>query len=68
MSNGDYKVVIRTDKGPAGTHERTFKVLKIYEIANLIVDENVEIRDIVLTRHDTGQLNKYMKRTIRLKH
>ena len=58
MPNDDYKVVIRADKRPAGTHERRFNAPTIDEVAILIVGENLETRDIVLTRRDTGQLQK----------
>lgn len=58
MPNDDYKVVIRADKRPAGTHERRFNAPTIDEVAILIVGENLETRDIVLTRRDTGQLQQ----------
>lgn len=58
MPSDDYKVVIRADKRPAGTHERTFNAQTIDEVAILIVGENLETRDIVLTRRKTGQLQK----------
>lgn len=56
MPNDNYKVVIRADKRPSGAHERTFNAPTIDEVAILIVGENLEARDIVLTRRDTGQL------------
>jgi len=49
----DYKVVIRVDKRPPGTHELTFNTPTKDEVAILIVGEN-----IVLTRRDTGQLQQ----------
>jgi hypothetical protein len=58
MPKNDYKVVIRADKQPAGTHERTFNAPTIDEVAILIVGENVETRDIVLTHRDTVQLQQ----------
>lgn len=58
MPSDDYKVVIRADKRPAGTHERQFNAPTIDEIAVVIVGENVESRDIVLTRRDSGQLQR----------
>ncbi|XP_034140605.1 uncharacterized protein LOC117591447 [Drosophila guanche] len=58
MPSDDYKVVIRADKRPAGTHERTFNAPTINEVAILIVGENLETRDIVLTRRNTGQLQR----------
>ncbi|XP_043865748.1 uncharacterized protein LOC122757508 [Drosophila mojavensis] len=58
MPRDDYKVVIRADKTPAGTHERTFNAATIYEVAILIVGESLEARDIVLTRRSTGQLQR----------
>lgn len=58
MPSDDYKVVIRADKRPAGTHERTFNAPTIDEVAILIVGENLETRDIVLTRRNTGQLQR----------
>lgn len=42
MPNDDYKVVIRADKRPSGTHERTFNATTIDEVAILIVGENLE--------------------------
>lgn len=56
--NDDYKVVIRGDKRPAGTHARTFNAPTIDEVAILIVGENLQTGDIVLTRCDTGQLQQ----------
>lgn len=67
VPNDDYKVAIKADKRPAttmcqmGTHERTFNVPTIDEVAILIVGEQLEIRDIVLTRRDTGQLQRISK-------
>ncbi|XP_041449946.1 uncharacterized protein LOC121404477 [Drosophila obscura] len=58
MPSDDYKVVIRADKRPAGTHERTFNAPTIDEVAILIVGENLETHDIVLTRRNTGQLQR----------
>ena len=56
MATDDYKVVIRADKRPTGTHERTFNAPTIDEVAILIVGENLERRDIALARRDTGQI------------
>ena len=58
MPNDDYKVVIRADKRPTGTHERTFNAPTIDEVAILIVGENLERRDIALARRDTGQIQQ----------
>lgn len=58
MPSDDYKVVIRADKRPAGTHERQFNAPTIDEVAVVIVGENLESRDIVLTRRDSGQLQR----------
>ncbi|XP_054091748.1 uncharacterized protein LOC128923513 [Zeugodacus cucurbitae] len=58
MPNYDYKVVIKADKRPSGTHERTFNAPTVDEVAILIVGEQLEKRDIVLTRRDTGQLQQ----------
>nr|XP_043069092.1 uncharacterized protein LOC122321984 [Drosophila bipectinata] len=58
MPNDDYKVVIKADKRPSGTHERTFNAPTVDEVAILIVGEQFEKRDIVLTRRDTGQLQQ----------
>lgn len=58
MPNDDYKVVIRADKRPAGIHERQINALIKDEVAILIVGENVEKCDIVVTPLDTGQLQK----------
>ncbi|XP_026467796.1 uncharacterized protein LOC113371383 [Ctenocephalides felis] len=58
MPSDDYKVVIRADKRPSGTHERTFNAPIVDEVAILIVGEQLEKRDIVLSRRDTGQLQQ----------
>ncbi|XP_037953369.1 uncharacterized protein LOC119683647 isoform X2 [Teleopsis dalmanni] len=58
MPHDNYKVVIRADKRPAETHERKFNAPTIDKVAILIVGENLNIRDIVLTRRDTGQLQQ----------
>lgn len=58
MPSDDYKVVIKADKRPSGTHERTFNAPTLDEVAILIVGEQLEKRDIVLTRRDTGQLQQ----------
>ncbi|XP_050321330.1 uncharacterized protein LOC126753698 [Bactrocera neohumeralis] len=58
MPNDDYKVVVRADKRPAGTHERQFNAPTIDEVAVVIVGESRESRDIVLTRRDSGQLQR----------
>lgn len=58
MPSDDYKVLIRADKRPAGTHERQFNAPTIDEVAVVIVGENRESRDIVLTRRDSGQLQR----------
>ncbi|XP_018803901.1 PREDICTED: uncharacterized protein LOC108978200 [Bactrocera latifrons] len=58
MPNDDYKVVIRADKRPAGMHERQFNAPTIDEVAVVIVGESRESRDIVLTRRDSGQLQR----------
>ncbi|XP_068628087.1 uncharacterized protein [Battus philenor] len=39
MPNDDYKVVIKADKRPSGTHERTFNAPTVDEVAILIVGE-----------------------------
>ncbi|GFY38801.1 putative DNA helicase [Trichonephila inaurata madagascariensis] len=58
MPNDDYKVVIKADKRPSGTHERTFNTPTIDEVTILIAGEQLETSDIVLTRCDTGQLQQ----------
>ncbi|XP_026475684.1 uncharacterized protein LOC113380823 [Ctenocephalides felis] len=58
MPSDDYKVVIRADKRSSGTHERTFNAPIVDEVAILIVGEQLEKRDIVLSRRDTGQLQQ----------
>lgn len=52
MPNDDNKVVIKADKRPCGTHERTFNAPTIDEVAILIVGEQL------LTRRDTGQVQQ----------
>jgi len=51
MHSDDYKIIIRADKRPSGSHARQFN-----EVAVVIVGENVASRDIVLKRSDGGQL------------
>lgn len=58
MPSDEYKILIRADKRPAGTHERQFNAPTIDEVAVVIVGENCESRDIVLTRRDSGQLQR----------
>lgn len=59
MPSDDYKVVIRADKRPPGTHERQFNAPTIDEVAIIvIVGEQLEKRDIVLTRRGNGQLQR----------
>lgn len=58
MPSDDFKVVIKADKQPSGTHERTFNAPTVDEVAILIVDEQLEKHDIVLTRRDTGQVQR----------
>lgn len=58
MPSDDYKVVIKADKRPSGTHEKTFNAPTVDEVAILIVGEHLEKRDIVLTRRDNGQLQQ----------
>ncbi|XP_037936841.1 uncharacterized protein LOC119670591 [Teleopsis dalmanni] len=58
MPHDNYKVVIRSDKRPGETHERKFNAPTIDEVAILIVGENLNTRDIVLTRRDSGQLQQ----------
>ncbi|CAH2105799.1 unnamed protein product [Euphydryas editha] len=49
IPNNDHKVVIRTDKQQAGIHKRTFDAPTTDKIAILIIGENLEICDIVLS-------------------
>ncbi|KAG8182241.1 hypothetical protein JTE90_024174 [Oedothorax gibbosus] len=62
MPNDDYKVVIRADKRPSGRHERTFNAPTIDEVAILIVGENLETRDIVLTPNVRNKQPKFLSR------
>ena len=65
IPNNDYKVVIRADKRPAGTQERTFNAPTIDEVAILIVGEHV-----ILCLHVVilVNCNTYMKRTVHMTH
>lgn len=58
MPSDDHKIIIRADKCPSGSHERQFNAPTIYEIAVVIVGENIESRDIVLKRRNNGQLKR----------
>lgn len=58
MPSDDYKVIIRADKRPTGTHERQFNAPTIDEVAVVIVGENVQSRDIVLFCRNAGELKR----------
>jgi len=61
MPNDDYKVVIKADKRPSGTHERTFNAPTVDEVAILIVGE--QLKNAILCLHVAilGNCNKYLK-------
>ncbi|UYV63209.1 hypothetical protein LAZ67_2003453 [Cordylochernes scorpioides] len=50
----DYKLVIKADKAPPGHHPRTFNTPTINEVAIVIVQENCDRRDIVLSKRGSG--------------
>lgn len=58
MPNDEYKIIIRADKRPTGTHERQFNAPTVDEVAIAMVGENAEKRDIVLERRNSGQLQR----------
>ncbi|UYV76777.1 hypothetical protein LAZ67_14001997 [Cordylochernes scorpioides] len=54
MPSPDYKLVIKADKTPPGHHPRTFNAPTINEVAIVIVQENCDRRDIVLSKRGSG--------------
>ncbi|UYV81931.1 hypothetical protein LAZ67_21000181 [Cordylochernes scorpioides] len=54
MPSPDYKLVIKADKAPPGHHPRTFNAPTINEVAIVIVQENCDRRDIVLSKRGSG--------------
>ncbi|UYV76849.1 hypothetical protein LAZ67_14002190, partial [Cordylochernes scorpioides] len=50
MPSPDYKLVIKADKAPPGHHPRTFNAPTVNEVAIVIVQENCDRRDIVLSK------------------
>ncbi|UYV63786.1 hypothetical protein LAZ67_2005619, partial [Cordylochernes scorpioides] len=54
MLSPDYKLVIKADKAPPGHHPRTFNTPTINEVAIVIVQENCDRRDIVLSKRGSG--------------
>lgn len=61
MPSDDYKIIIRPDKRPGGAHARQFNAPTIDEVAVVIVGENVESRDIVIKRRDTGHFQRVLE-------
>lgn len=56
MTTDDHRVVIRTDKTPAGEHERRYNAPTINEVAIVMVGEDFDTRAIVIQRrNDTLQ-------------
>ncbi|UYV65486.1 hypothetical protein LAZ67_3004489 [Cordylochernes scorpioides] len=54
MPSPDYKLVIKADKAPPGHHPRTFNAPTINEVAIVIVQENCDRREIVLSKRGSG--------------
>ncbi|UYV68117.1 hypothetical protein LAZ67_5003096 [Cordylochernes scorpioides] len=54
MPSPDYKLVIKADKAPPGHHPRTLNAPTINEVAIVIVQENCDRRDIVLSKRGSG--------------
>ncbi|UYV78775.1 hypothetical protein LAZ67_16002710 [Cordylochernes scorpioides] len=54
MPSPDYKLVIKAEKAPPGHHSRTFNAATINEVAIVIVQENCDRRDIVLSKRGSG--------------
>ncbi|UYV64029.1 hypothetical protein LAZ67_2006361 [Cordylochernes scorpioides] len=54
MPSPDYKFVIMADKAPPGHHPRTFNAPTINEVAIVIVQENCDRRDIVLSKRGSS--------------
>ncbi|XP_044592065.1 uncharacterized protein LOC123270186 [Cotesia glomerata] len=52
MPSDSHNIVIRADKTPAGEHARRFNSPTTDEVAVVIVEENLQSRDIVLRRRD----------------
>ncbi|UYV62913.1 hypothetical protein LAZ67_2002437 [Cordylochernes scorpioides] len=55
MPSPDYKLVIKADKAPPGHHPRTFNVPTINEVAIVIVQENCDRREIVLSKRGSSE-------------
>lgn len=58
MLTDDHQIVIKADKRPNGAHERQYNAPTIDEVAIIVVGEQMESRDIVLTRRNNGQLQR----------
>ncbi|XP_054259503.1 uncharacterized protein LOC128984227 [Macrosteles quadrilineatus] len=57
----DLKVVIRADRRPPGEHERRFNAPTTNEVAAVVVNDEIESRDIVLRKRDeTLLLNQFV--------
>lgn len=54
MNSDDHKIIIRADKRLAGSHARQINASTINEVIVLIVDVNIESRDIVLKHRNGG--------------
>ncbi|CAG5115735.1 unnamed protein product, partial [Candidula unifasciata] len=52
MPADDYRVVLRADKTPVGQHERQYNAPTIDEVANVMVGEEFNSRDIILHRRN----------------
>lgn len=48
--NGDFHIVIKADKRPAGEHERVFNAPSTNEVAIIINGTEFERRDILLKK------------------
>lgn len=57
MPSDTHKIVIRTDKAPAGEHMQRFNAPTIDEVAIVIVGDQFQLRDIVLYRRNDQLTN-----------
>ncbi|UYV75117.1 hypothetical protein LAZ67_12002534 [Cordylochernes scorpioides] len=54
MPSPDYKLVVKADKAPPGHHPRSFNAPTINGVVIVIVQENCDRRDIVLSKRGSG--------------
>lgn len=53
LPSDESRIVIRADRRPQGTHERTYNAPTTEEVAVVLVDDELSRRDIILQRRDS---------------